>query len=88
MSKNNPSRSNILLEVAIGRISAVPPKINPRLKIFEPITLPMDISVWFVAAALIVTANSGADVPNATTVNPIIRSETLKGSTYYLNNFC
>ena len=30
------------------------------------------------AAALIVTANSGAEVPNATTVNPMIRSETLK----------
>ena len=38
----------------------------------------MDISVCPVKAALIVTANSGAEVPNATTVSPIIKSETFK----------
>ena len=41
----------------------------------EPTTLPIDISVWPVNAALMVTANSGADVPKATTVNPITKSE-------------
>jgi hypothetical protein len=55
---------------------AVPPRINPRLNILDPITLPMDISVCWVNAALIVTANSGADVPKATIVSPIIKSET------------
>ena len=61
----------------MGRIIAVPPRMKPRLKILEPITFPIDMSVWLVAAALTVTANSGADVPKATTVNPIIRSEIL-----------
>ena len=36
----------------------------------------MDISVCWVNAALIVTANSGADVPKATIVSQIIKSET------------
>ena len=60
----------------IGRIRAVPPKINPRLNMLEPITLPIDIFVCFVIAALMVTANSGADVPKATTVKPMTRSDT------------
>ena len=38
ISKNRPSRSNIFLWVTIGRIIAVPPSMNPKLKIFEPIT--------------------------------------------------
>ena len=59
----------------IDRTIAVPPKIKPKLKILEPTTLPIDISVWPVSAALMVTANSGADVPKATTVNPITQSE-------------
>ena len=45
---------------------------------FEPTTLPIEISVWPVIAALIVTANSGAYVPNATTVRPITRSEIFR----------
>ena len=60
----------------IGRIRAVPPKINPRLNMLEPITLPIYIFVCFVIAALMVTANSGADVPKATTVKPMTRSDT------------
>ena len=56
---------------------AVPPRMKPRLKILDPTTLPIEISVWPVIAARIVTANSGADVPNATTVSPITRSEIL-----------
>ena len=59
----------------IALIIAVPPKIKPRLKMLDPTTLPIDISVCPVIAALIVTANSGADVPKATTVKPITRSE-------------
>ena len=57
---------------------AVPPRIKPRLKILEPITFPMDISVCWDIAALMVTANSGADVPKATTVSPIIKSDTFR----------
>ena len=47
----------------------------PRLNILEPITLPTEIAGWSRKAAEIVTANSGADVAMATTVNPITRSE-------------
>ena len=72
MSKNNPSLSNILLEVAIGRISAVPPKINPRLKIFEPITFPRAKLENPFKVAFKLTISSGADVANETTVIPII----------------
>ena len=56
---------------------AVPPRMKPRLKILDPTTFPIEISVWPVIAARIVTANSGADVPNATTVRPITRSDIL-----------
>ena len=56
---------------------AVPPRMKPRLKILDPTTFPIEISVWPVIAARIVTANSGADVPNATTVSPMTRSEIL-----------
>ena len=58
-------------------MTAVPPRINPKLNMFDPITFPIDISVCFVIAALIVTANSGAEVPKATTVRPMIKSDTL-----------
>jgi hypothetical protein len=46
----------------------------PRLKIFEPTILPMDKSGIPVSAARIVTTNSGAEVPKATTVRPITSS--------------
>jgi len=75
ISKNKPSRLKSFGDVEIGRITAVPPKINPRLNIFDPMTLPILISDCPENAALIVTANSGADVPNATTVRPMIKSE-------------
>ena len=77
-SKKRPSRLNNFDDVVMGRIMAVPPRIKPRLKILEPITFPMDISDCFVIAALMVTANSGADVPKATTVSPIIKSDTFR----------
>lgn len=58
-----------------GLIRATNPSIIPRLKIFEPITLPTDMAGWSFNAAEIVTANSGAEVAIATTVNPITRSD-------------
>ena len=76
--RKKPSLLKSFEEVAIGRIIAVPPRIKPRLKILEPITLPIDISVCPVSAALIVTANSGAEVPNATTVSPTTKSDIFK----------
>ena len=52
------------------------PKIKPRLNILEPKTLPTAISGLPSNAALTDTANSGAEVPIATIVKPIIKSET------------
>ena len=52
------------------------PKIKPRLNILEPKTLPTAISGLPSNAALIDTANSGAEVPIATIVKPITKSET------------
>ena len=44
-NKNKPSLYNNLGVILIALIIAVPPRMKPRLKIFEPITLPIDISV-------------------------------------------
>ena len=55
---------------------AVPPKINPILKIFDPTIFPTEMLFNPRKAERIVTANSGADVPNATIVNPMTSSET------------
>ena len=41
---------------------------------FEPITLPMAKSVFFLRAAIADVASSGSDVPSATTVTPITDS--------------
>ncbi len=49
--------------------------MNPRLKILEPTTLLTEISAFPAKTALIVTANSGAEVPKATMVRPITKSE-------------
>ena len=49
-----------------------------ELKLLEPFTFAMDISVCCDIAALMVTANSGADVPKATTVSPITKSDTFR----------
>jgi hypothetical protein len=54
---------------------ATPPKIKPRLKMFEPITLLTEIFSLPSNAAMMVTANSGADVPMATMVYPITSSD-------------
>ena len=41
---------------------------------FEPITLPMARSVFFLRAAIADVASSGRDVPSATTVTPMTDS--------------
>jgi hypothetical protein len=76
--RNIPSRHRSFGEILIALKQAVPPSIKPRLKIFEPTTFPIEILDFPAIAALIVTANSGAEVPIATTVKPITRSETPK----------
>ena len=52
--------------------------IKKILNILLPITLPNAISAFFFIAAITEVANSGNEVPNATTVKPIIASDTPK----------
>ena len=71
----SPSRYTSLLEVLTAEIMATPPRIKPRLNMLLPTILPTEISACSRIAANVVTANSGAEVPNATIVRPIMISE-------------
>ena len=52
------------------------PKINPIFEIFDPTTAPIAIfSLWLITEE-IPTKISGAEVPKATTVRPIVNSLT------------
>lgn len=66
---------SIFLRTAIGLTSAVAPTIISVLKIFDPTTLPTASGAAPLTAEIIEMANSGADVPNATTVSPTMRSD-------------
>ena len=70
-----PSRLTSVRVVRIDRTSATPPKMKPRLNMLEPTTLPTEMSAWPRNAAFTVTANSGAEVPNATMVRPMTSSD-------------
>ena len=59
-------------------IRAHAPNIKKVFNIFEPITLPNIISPLLLINDWILTANSGALVPNATIVNPISIGLNLK----------
>ena len=52
--------------------------MNKILKILEPTMLPSDTSSTPAMDADILTAASGNEVPNATTVNPMTKLDTLK----------
>ena len=52
------------------------PNTNNKLQIFEPTTFPIEISLFPLKEAIALTASSGALVPNATTVSPIINVDT------------
>ena len=52
---------------------ALMPMTTRRLKILEPTTFPMAMSLLPFMAAVTLTASSGALVPNATIVSPIMR---------------
>ncbi|MNG01939.1 hypothetical protein D3C84_849410 [compost metagenome] len=58
-----------------GAISAVTPSTPSRLNRLLPITLPTAISRSPRSAAINEVANSGRDVPMATMVRPMIRSD-------------
>ena len=70
-----PSRRYRVWSTGIARTRAQPPRMKPRLKMLEPTMLPTEMSPWPFNAAMIVTANSGAEVPSATTVRPMTSSE-------------
>ena len=61
-----------------GKIREEIPKIAKILKILLPTTLPKAISLLPFKAAEILTTNSGNEVPKATMVKPIIKSDTFK----------
>ena len=61
----------------IGKISPTIPRITNKLKLLLPITFPKTMSDWWSKEAIELTTNSGADVPKATIVNPIAKSEIL-----------
>ena len=66
----------------IGLIKAQIPTTASKLNKFEPTTLPSAISFWPLNAAVILTAASGALVPKATIVSPIIKLGILKKTSY------
>ena len=74
-SIHNISELSISLLTVIGVTSDVIPSIAAILNIFEPIILPMLMSVSFRKAATTDVANSGTLVPNAIIDTEIIRSE-------------
>ncbi len=61
-----------------GWITAQMPSTHKRLKMLDPTTLLRAISLEPQRAAKVLTANSGALVPKATMVSPIISPGTLK----------
>ena len=63
--------------IFIGDIKAEIPKINPKLKILEPIIFPIEILELPIKAADKETKNSGKEVPKAKIVRPIMLSEIL-----------
>ena len=75
---NGNSFFTVLSLTFTGLIIAAAPNIKSELIMQLPTTFPNTISVLPDDNALIETANSGADVPNAIIVNPINIFETLK----------
>src|SRR5574344_1975510 len=68
----------VALSTVKGRMSADSPKIPKILKILLPTRFPKAISELSSREEKMFTTNSGADVPKATIVKPIIISETRK----------
>jgi len=55
----------------MGLMAELSPNTHKRLKILEPIALPVTISAFCLFAAEIVVASSGSEVPTATSVTAI-----------------
>ena len=75
--QNGISFQTVSLVTTKGKIIEDIPRITKILIILLPRTLPRAIWVFPWMLAKIFTISSGAEVPKATTVNPIIKSETL-----------
>ena len=60
----------------MGETAPVAPRIKRTLNKLLPMTLPRAMSVCPFRAAMMLVANSGSDVPPATTVKPMTASET------------
>lgn len=73
-----PSLTDIFL------IIEVTPNTPRMLKILDPIILPMEISISFLRAATADVANSGTEVPKATSVRPTTRSLIPKSRAIFL----
>ena len=71
-----PSLSKTSLSMARIATVAVAPNISAMFAMLDPTMLPMIKSVVPESAAATDDANSGKDVPAATTVRPITKSET------------
>ena len=69
-----------------GEISAATPSMNRTLKTLLPTTLPMTIDEFPEREALIPTASSGALVPKATIVRPMIKGGIPKAAA--INELC
>ena len=61
---------------SIGLIIAPSPAMRPTFATVEPMMFPTANPAWPRNAAKLLTNNSGADVPNATTVSPTTRGLT------------
>ena len=70
------SRFIMIFSVVMGQIMAETPTTISRLKMFEPITLLKAMSLLPESPAEMLTAASGALVPMATMVSPIITDGT------------
>ena len=75
---NGISLLNVPSPTLIGSTIAVTPTIINTLNTLLPTTLPMAMSALPPNDAIVLMTNSGAEVPNATMVRPITRSEILK----------
>lgn len=69
------STNLVCLSIGIGKMRTVAPKTRAMFAMFEPITLPTAIPALSFKALVMLTINSGADVPNATIVIPITKGE-------------
>ena len=63
--------------IGTGEKTAQDPRTQSRLKRFDPTTLLRAISLECRSAAVVLTASSGALVPSATIVRPMISPDTL-----------